>query len=44
MSNKSNLSFNCKNLPSLRVFTLAHPPVALKEVLKKMLKSPEKII
>ena len=44
MSHKSNLSFNSKKLPTVRVFSLAFPPVASKEALKKMLKSPEKII
>ena len=53
MSHKSNLSFNSKNLATVRVFSLAFPPVASKEAfppaaskeaLKKLLKSPEKII
>ena len=40
MSHKSNLSFNSKNLPTVRVKNV----VASKEAFKKMLKSPEKII
>ena len=44
MSHKSNLSFNSKKLRTVRVFNLAFPPVASKEALKKMLKSPEKTI
>ena len=43
MSYKLNLSFNSKNLPTVRLFSLVFPPVASKETLKKMLKSPEKI-
>ena len=42
--NKSNLSFNSKNLPTVHVFSLAFPPAASKEALKKVLKSSEKII
>ena len=44
MSHKSNLTFNSKNILTVCVFSLAFPPVASKETLKKMLKSPEKII
>ena len=35
-----NQTFNSKNLPTVRVFSVAFPPVASKEALKKMLKSP----
>ena len=44
MSHKSKLSFSSKNLPTVRVFNLAFSPVASKEAMKKLLKSPEKII
>ena len=44
ISHKSNLSFNSKNLPTVRLFSLAFSPFASKVALKKMLESPEKII
>ena len=44
MSHKSNLSFNSKNLPTVLVFSLAFLHFVFEVALKKMLKSPEKII
>ena len=35
LSHKSNLSFNSKNLPTVRVFSLAFSPVTSKEALEK---------
>ena len=44
MSHKSNLSFNSRNLPTVRAFSLAFPAAVFKKKLKKVLKSPEKIM
>ena len=40
MSHKPKLSFNSKDLPTVPVFSLAFPPVASKEALKKNVKIP----
>ena len=44
MPRKSKLSFNSRNLPTVPTFSLAFSAAVFKEKLKKVLKSPEKIM